>query len=388
MTISGMGEDLKVIRVVAADDSAVMRSLLARLFAESDISAGESHSRVELCAAVADGQACVRVVRALRPDVVVLDLDMPGMSGLDTIDLLRHEWPGMPIIMCSTYTERGAAATLEALARGAADYVTKPSGQRDAAAAIVALREELLPKIIALALRRHTRTAEAVQVGSTKSPEEQQAPAQIVVIGVSTGGPTALEQLLPGLPKGFAAPVLIVQHMPKLFTRALAERLDRCCELRVQLGRDGAELQPGTIWLAPGDSHMEIAASTSGIMRIGLHQGPPVLHCRPAVDPLFLSVARNYGRRALGVVLTGMGADGLEGSRAIVAAGGCVLVQDQVSSAVWGMPGRVATAGLASAVLPIAALAQELVARTSRVETRSLYRSTSLRTEKEMVHGR
>jgi len=372
---------LKTIRVVIADDSATIRNLLARLFAPSETAQPNNLPLVELCAAAPDGQTCLRAVRALQPDLVILDLEMPGLSGMETIDLLRREWPDLPIIMFSAYTARGASQTLEALARGATDYVTKPTGQPNPEAAIAALREDLLPKIIVLATRRHTsKTPPATRVTLTAPT----VPAQVVGIGVSTGGPSALELLLPHLPHDFPAPVLIVQHMPRLFTNALALRLDRACALAVNLAYDGAEPTPGTIWLAPGDSHMELAI-TNGRMRIALNQDPPELHCRPSVNPLFRSLARTHGSRALGVIMTGMGSDGLDGSHALVHAGGAVLAQDEPSSTIWGMPGRVVAAGLASAVLPIAALAEAIIQRSSR--NRNPHRVLPIPLATERHHG-
>lgn len=364
----------RAVRVVVADDSAVVRGVLARLFAESDED-GDGF-RIELSAAAPDGQSCVRVVRALHPDVVVLDLDMPGLSGLEVIDLLRREFPALPIIMFSTYTARGARATLDALARGAADYVAKPSGQRDVSEALATLREQLVPKIIALATRKpviperslgSARPAKSGEVGSSPA-----TPAQVIGIGLSTGGPAALERLLPGLPANLAVPVLIVQHMPKLFTSALVSRLQRICALKVRLAEQGDELRPGSIWLAPGDSHMEVVSGSQAVVRIALHNGALINHCRPSVDPLFSSLARVYGSRSLGVIMTGMGSDGVEGARAMVRAGGSVLAQDEDSSAVWGMPGRVVDAGLAAAVVPLEEIAEQLVARTSPREEKSI----------------
>jgi two-component system, chemotaxis family, protein-glutamate methylesterase/glutaminase len=342
----------KRLRIVAADDSAVMRHLLTRLFA----SAHPTAPPMELCATASDGIRCVEMVRALRPDVLLLDLEMPRMGGMEVLDVLHREFPSMPIVMCSAYTARGAAATLEALARGAADYVTKSSGNANP---MTSLSDQLLPKIAALMENTHPATS-AQYMPATLRP----ASIDVVGIGASTGGPAALETLLPRLPATFSAPVVIVQHMPKLFMSALVERLDRLCALRVRVAQHGSVLLPGTIWFAPGDSHMEVVKDARGIGRVVLLQGAPLHQCRPAVDHLFRSLAHAFGERALGVVLTGMGSDGLAGARAMVHAGGAVLAQDEASSVVWGMPGRVAEAGLAAAIIPLAALAHELIART------------------------
>ena len=351
---------MKTIRIVAADDSAAMRGLLAHMFT---VQPADAHTRMELCAAVPDGASCLHAVRTLRPDIVLMDLHMPGLGGMEAIVRLRQEWPRLPIIVCTSATEDGAAATLEALAHGASDHVTKPIGQADAEAATTFLWTQLAPRIVALALplARHGDRSESKTRRSIKAHQQ----IEVVGIGVSTGGPAALERLLPELPEDFPVPVLVVQHMPKLFTCALAARLDRCCALHVKQATAGAVLRPGTVWIAPGDSHMEVKRCTHGLPHIALHQGELVQHCRPAVDVLFRSLAQTFGTAALGLVLTGMGADGLEGSRAIDTAGGIVLAQDEASSAVWGMPGRVVAAALSDAVLPLDKLGETLIALTA-----------------------
>jgi two-component system chemotaxis response regulator CheB len=369
------------LRVLAADDSAVMRGIMRKLFAMHEEDSLSKLPPMELCGVAQDGVECLEAVGRLKPDVLVLDLEMPRLNGLDVLDRLRDQNPGLPVIMCSSYTERGARSTLEALARGAADYVMKPSEQRDLAMALQSLAQQLLPKIAALAKGRRSKPegAPARGVPSAKvshAAERGNAPIEVVVIGLSTGGPSALEQMLPRLSRDFPVPILIVQHMPKLFTGALAERLDKCCALRVTQAHDGAAILPGTVWLAPGDSHMEVAMRRMGFgiddgsakglgARVKLHQQEPLNHCRPSVDYLFHSAARLYGAGVLALMMTGMGADGLGGARAVHEAGGVVLAQDEATSAVWGMPGRVAEAGIASAVLPLAAIAGELRQRVS-----------------------
>lgn len=369
------------LRVLAADDSVVMRGIMRRLFAMQDEGRLSGLPVMELCGVAQDGVECLEAAARLVPDVLVLDLEMPRLNGLEVLDRLRDENPGLPVIMCSSYTERGARSTLEALARGAADYVMKPSEQRDLATALQSLAQELLPKIAALAKRRdrqsESRTALTGHGARAGRPDEQTGvPIEVVVIGLSTGGPSALEQMLPRLPQDFPVPVLIVQHMPKLFTGALAERLDRCCALQVMEAYGSAAILPGTIWLAPGDSHMEVAERRMGLLvdggnfegraaRVRLHRQEPLNHCRPSVDYLFHSAARLYGAGVLALMMTGMGSDGLDGARAVHEAGGVVLAQDEATSAVWGMPGRVAESGIASAVLPLAAIASELRQRVS-----------------------
>jgi two-component system chemotaxis response regulator CheB len=375
----------KPLRILAADDSAVMRSILWKLFLMHAEDRSSELPRMELGGIARDGVECVELVERLGPDVLVLDLEMPRMNGLDVLDRLRVENPALPVIMCSAYTEHGARSTLEALARGASDYVMKPSEQRDFAAAMQSLSQQLLPRIAALAKDAHSREEKTDRVASSDNPQKIKpgevpvkalSPIDIVVIGLSTGGPSALEQLLPKLPKDFPVPVLIVQHMPKLFTGALAERLNKCCALRVEQAYDNATIRPGTVWLAPGDAHMEVAPrramadeAESGVevcsSRVRLHQQEPLNHCRPSVDYLFFSAARMYGAGTLALVMTGMGADGLNGARAVHEGGGVVLAQDEASSAVWGMPGRVSEAGIANATLPLWGIAGALKQRVN-----------------------
>jgi len=369
------------IRVLAVDDSAVMRGILKTLFLAHNRKRPRELPEMELCGTVTNGVECLAAVLSLRPDVVVLDLEMPRMHGLDVLERLRVEEPGLPVIMCSSYTERGARATLDALALGAADYVMKPAEQSALDPAMETLANQLLPKIVALAGVGHQ--AIAGMRGQTQRQEGATAGAaapqvEIVVIGVSTGGPSALEAMLPKLAADFPVPIMIVQHMPKLFTGALAKRLDRCCALRVREATDGAELSPGTIWLAPGDKHMEVTGSSkstaarggsTGAMAVRLHQGPSFNHCKPSVDYLFCSAAMFYGAGTLAVVMTGMGSDGLAGARRVHEVGGVVLTQDAASSAVWGMPGRVFEAGISREPLPLSTLAGELTRRVNAVRS-------------------
>jgi two-component system chemotaxis response regulator CheB len=314
----------------------------------------------------------LEAVKQLAPDLLLLDLEMPRMDGLEVLAKLRVLAPSLPVIMCSAYTERGARSTLDALSHGAKDYVMKPGQQKDFAAALDSLMQQLLPKIAALAgwNRMRTRPREAVGSGPLlgrrlASPAESGAGIELVVIGVSTGGPSALELMLPMLPRDFAAPIMIVQHMPRLFTGALAERLNRLCRMPVEQAKDGAAISAGGVWLAPGDAHMEVAWAAGG-RRAGvvkLHQGPPLNSCMPSVDYLFRSAAATYGAATLAVVMTGMGSDGLDGCRAVRSARGTVLAQDEATSAVWGMPGRVAKNGLAHALVPLPSLAAALIHR-------------------------
>lgn len=343
-------------RVLVVDDSAVMRSLLRSVIL--------SDPGLEMAGTAADGQSALAFLRLERADLVLLDVEMPVMDGLATLRELRARRYTMPVIMCSSLTRHGARVTIEALAGGASDYVAKPAGQSGREAATRALAQELLPKIRALTAHSEARHAAAVEPCTVlPMPPPLSARPQVVAIGVSTGGPAALDVLLPQLPAGFPLPVLIVQHMPEMFTRLLAERLGRRCALRVCEAAEGAQATAGSVYIARGNWHMEAMAAARPGAPAALHltQNPPENHCRPAVDTLFRSTARVYGAGVLAVVLTGMGCDGLAGARAIREQGGTVLAQDQATSTVWGMPGAVTQAGLAYKVLPLAAIVSEIL---------------------------
>jgi two-component system chemotaxis response regulator CheB len=292
--------------------------------------------------------------------------------------------------MCSSLTQRGAQVTIEALACGAADYVTKPAGQAGREAATLALAQELIPRIRALTSQLQSqpqpappfvpRSPLAPPMLPVHKPQPASSLPLVLAIGVSTGGPAALDVLLPALPANFPLPVLIVQHMPELFTKLFAQRLDGQCPLRAREAAEGDPVRAGVIYIARGNWHLEVLAA----LRLGLpptlhlNQKPLENHCRPAVDVLFRSVVEVYGSGVLAVVLTGMGADGLAGCRAIRDRGGTVLVQDEATSTVWGMPGAVAGAGLAHHVLPLQAIVPEIlriVGRSSGAEARELLRS-------------
>jgi len=371
-------------RILIVDDSAVIRSLL-----RSVVSA---NSGFEVAGTAADGASALGILETLRPDLVLLDVEMPVMDGLVTLRQLRARGHKMPVIMCSSLTQRGARVTLEALAGGASDYVAKPTGQATREAAMQALSAELIPKILALTgqlapppptpgpLRMPLAPSALFQPQAPAfKPQPLSAVPVVLAIGVSTGGPAALEILLPALPANFPLPVMIVQHMPELFTSLFAERLNGRCRLPVREAAEGEPVRPGTIYIARGNWHLEVIASSRGAAHNTLHltQGPLENHCRPAVDVLFRSAAAAYGSGVLAVVLTGMGSDGMNGCRIIRAQGGSVLAQDQQSSAVWGMPGAVVQAGLAHKVLPLNAIASEILRLVGRThaEARELRES-------------
>ena len=344
-------DPLRKVRVLLVDDSAVMRSLLRLVL--------EPQARLEIVAAASSGREGLAAFERLQPDLVLLDIEMPRMNGLEVLSSLRSRDRRVPIIMCSTLTSRGARITIEALARGATDYVTKPGAQTGVRQGVETLTRELLPKILALFPTESKPAPPSPPPPEARlafPPSSIHAP-RIVVIGVSTGGPAALEVLLPKFPAGFPLPILIVQHMPRLFTGLLAERLDSVCPLRVREAAPDTHPEPGVIDIARGDFHLELSRD----MRLVLTQNPPENFCRPSVDVLFRSAAQAYSARVLGVILTGMGSDGLQGARAIRTAGGAIFAQDAPTSVVWGMPGAVTNAGLANKVLPLEAIASEVL---------------------------
>ncbi|HTV13124.1 MAG TPA: chemotaxis response regulator protein-glutamate methylesterase [Acidobacteriaceae bacterium] len=338
------------IRVLAVDDSAVMRGVLRMVFDRSP--------EIEVVATASNGADGVADFDRLQPDLVLLDIEMPQMNGLEALSAIRRRNRRVPVIMCSTLTSRGAHITLDALSRGATDYVSKPAAQSGVRSGVETLAHELLPKILAL----FAQPPAVATPAATPIPPSASASPRVVVVGVSTGGPAALETLLPVLPAAFPLPILIVQHMPQLFTRLLAERLNSLCALRVREAAEDHCAEPGTATIARGDWHMELTRD----FRLSLNQNPPENFCRPSVDPLFRSAAEAAPGRVLGVVLTGMGSDGLAGARAIRASGGAILAQDASTSVIWGMPGAVAGAGLANRILPLDALAAEIL-RYARV---------------------
>jgi two-component system, chemotaxis family, protein-glutamate methylesterase/glutaminase len=343
------------IRILVVDDSVVIRKLL------SDTLSGERG--LEVVGTASDGRIALAKIPLLKPDLITLDIEMPGMDGLETLAAVRKLYPRLPVIMFSTLTEHGAAATLDALSLGASDYATKPSNTGNSAVAIERVRAELIPKIKVLCGASPLKLLPLPVFSATpKLPMRSNARIEIVAIGTSTGGPNALAEVLPRIPNDFPVPIVVVQHMPPIFTRLLAERLaSRSC-IPVEEGSAGVLLIPGRAWIAPGNFHMNVIHAGMH-RRLSLNQGPPENSCRPAVDVLFRSVATAYGPNVLGVVMTGMGSDGVLGARDIRQAGGNVIIQDEASSVVWGMPGLVHASGLDDAAYPLDRLATEITHR-------------------------
>ncbi|MDN4173581.1 chemotaxis response regulator protein-glutamate methylesterase [Nocardioides sp. SOB77] len=355
-----------MIKVLVVDDSVVIRRLVSDLLA--------ADPDIEVVGTAVNGRAGVEKVAALGPDLVTMDIEMPEVDGIEAVRRIRATGNRVPVIMFSTLTERGAVATLDALAAGASDYVAKPANVGSVGRSMEQVRDALIPRIKSLV--PHHRAA---RLGATAPPvvPTREAPPtalrpprpapvgghRVVLVGSSTGGPEALGALLAALPP-LPVPVVVVQHMPPLFTRQLAARLDRNVAARVVEAEHGQPLLPGTVTIAPGDQHLHVTGRP-GRLTARLSQEPPENYCRPAVDVLFRSAVEAVGGAALGVVLTGMGQDGCRGAQLLVDAGGSVLAQDQASSVVWGMPGAIAGAGLAEQVLPLTDIAPELVRRLS-----------------------
>lgn len=341
-----------MIRVMLCDDSAVARGALSRLLARD--------GAIAVVAEASDGRRAVDALStmpaAARPDVVLLDLEMPVMDGLTALPLLLRAAPGVQVIVASALSQRGAAATMQALRAGAVDYVPKPTAAQGGMAD-PRFGEELRAKVTGWARMRRAPRSPA----PAARPAVAMARPRVIAIGSSTGGPQALALLVGALTRPPPVPVLVVQHMPAGFTALLADHLNRLGRLPCTEARDGEALLPGRLYLAPGDRHL-LAKDGPGGLVAQLSEGPAENFCRPALDPLLRSLVAAYGGRVLAAVLTGMGQDGLAGCKALAAAGGAVLAQDEASSVVWGMPGAVARAGLAAVLAPPDGIAARLLA--------------------------
>jgi two-component system chemotaxis response regulator CheB len=349
------------IRILIVDDSSVIRKVLSDGLAPD--------ASLEVVGTAANGRIALAKIPQVNPDLVTLDVEMPEMNGLETLAEIRKTYPKLPVIMFSTLTERGAATTLDALALGASDYVTKPSNTGSLEVTLAQIREQLIPKIRALcASRLVTQLAPLSAAPIPRSlgaqPARQLTRIDLLAIGASTGGPNALAELMPAIPGNFPVPIVIVQHMPPVFTRLLASRLNGRSELTIREGVAGEILRPGEAWIAPGDYHMTVERRGTSVL-LAMNQGPPENSCRPAVDPMFRSAAKVFGANVLAVVLTGMGCDGSHGAQHIREKGGHILVQDEASSVVWGMPGQIAAAGLADATYPLSSMAAEIGRRVA-----------------------
>ncbi len=345
------------IRVLVVDDSVVIRRLVTHAL--------EEEPALEVVGFASNGSIALARIPQLNPDVITLDIEMPEMDGLEMLRQLRRQYPQIRVVMFSTLTERGAAMTLQALALGADDYVAKASNAGSLDRSMARLRAELVPKIKQFFVLAGNAPPAVEPAVARPGAERAAAPTmsyrrKVLAIGVSTGGPNALSALIPGFPANFPLPILIVQHMPPLFTRLLAERLQAITPLKVDEAEEGSAITAGKILIAPGDYHMQVRNGGAQAV-VALNQSPPENSCRPAVDVLFRSVAEVYGGAAVSAILTGMGQDGLRGTEALKAKGAYVIAQDESSSVVWGMPGAVVGAGLADRVVPLGKIVPEIL---------------------------
>lgn len=358
------------IRIMLVDDSAVIRGMLHRWLS--------ADPECQIVGSYHNGTQAVQHVKSCGAEIVILDIEMPEMDGLTALPLIINLVPGIQVLMASTLTRRNADISIRALSMGAVDYLPKPESARSGSAT-ADFKQELLFKVksIGAAMRKNKRTGSQIPVrrapGATGEPphagirtsthrkeiilrQHSKARPDILAIGSSTGGPQALFSLLGGLKKSISVPVLITQHMPPTFTAILAEHIHNSTGLPTREAAHGDPLRNGEILVAPGNYHMTVVRKGADRV-VHLDQNPQVNYCRPAVDPMFESIAAIYGSGALGVILTGMGHDGRDGSRKLVEAGGSIVAQDEKTSVVWGMPGAVAEAGLCSAVVPLPVMA-------------------------------
>ncbi len=360
------------IKILIVDDDVISRMLLRTVLEKED--------DLKVVGLSPDGERCIANIPLQNPDVVTLDIEMPGMDGIETLKRIRASWPDLPVIMYSSSAEAGAEITLQALDLGASDFVTKPAGRSIDVFPIDAMRRKLIPMIRGLAKGTEKTSSELAErqarARQSWNKHKSSAPIDIVAIGLSTGGPKALAKVIPQIPGDLAVPVVLVQHMPEGFTALLAERLDDLSELTVVEGKEDMRLEPGTLYIAPGGHHMSVVRE-GGAVRLATNQDAKVHFCRPAVDVLFRSVNEVYGANTLAVVMTGMGYDGRDGAELLQENGARVFIQDEASCVVWGMPGSIAAAGIPHEVFPLNDIAKEISTRVKRLGQTSSCQSKS-----------
>ena len=341
------------VRVLVVDDSALMRKLIPAILARD--------ASIEVVGTAMDGAFALKKIEELHPDVVTLDLEMPRMDGMETLRLIMRRAP-MPVVLCSTHSKEGAYATLKALALGAIDFVAKP---HEAAAGHLDSIAGLLIEKIKVAKRAAGRKLPPAVVSDDPLPGKKERrtplpPNRIIAIGISTGGPNALQYVLAQIPGDFPGSIVVVQHMPEGFTEMFAKRLDECCALEVHEAHSGDLLVAGRVLICPGNRHIMVRRMPRGDMAV-LSDGPPVNGHRPSADVLFHSVAQQFGPTAVGLIMTGMGEDGAEGLGAIKAAGGATIAQSEDTCVVAGMPRAAISKGHAGKVVPLDGIASHLV---------------------------
>lgn len=345
------GQPDNKIRVMLVDDSAVIRGLLSRALGKED--------DIEIVSSVSNGQYAVDTIQKADPDIVVLDIEMPVMDGITAIPLLLEKKPGVKILMCSTLSAKGASVSIKALALGATECLVKPTstseihGSENFQSELIRLVRGLSGKHTAIS--RTTKTSPRKPAAATYALKDEKlsysGKPSLIAIGSSTGGPQALFSVLQEC-KDFDVPIVITQHMPKTFTAILAEHIAQNCGLPCHEGADNMPLERGHAYIAPGGKHM-IFERREGKAYIRITDDPPENYCKPSIEPMVRSAVKLYGNKVLGVMLTGMGSDGLESFRQLADAGGLIIAQDEETSTVWGMPGAVANAGICSAVMPL-----------------------------------
>jgi len=380
-----MAEDIQILVV---DDTVTYRQILSKLVGEI--------KDTQLVGTASNGKIALSKIKIKDVDLVLLDMYMPVMNGLETLQSIKKEYPHIEVIMLSAFEKGNANLTMQALEKGALDFITKPS-EDSVEKNIAKLRSALIPLMSLVKTRKFSRKARKLSLSQSKSEsirepnriqakpihelktsteksivKKQTIPQQkirtisridVVALGVSTGGPNALLQLIPHLEKDFSVPILAVQHMPPMFTASLAERLDKQSQIKICEAGDGQRVESGVMYIAPGGRHMVVKKSVGGY-NVNLIDTPPVNSCRPAVDVLFRSVLNVYGGNVLTVIMTGMGNDGAAGVSAIRRKGGYSIIQDEASSVVWGMPGAVAKSDNADETIALNKLAtriQEIV---------------------------
>lgn len=341
------------VRVLVVDDSALMRKLIPIILSRDP--------NIEVVGTAMDGAFALKKIEELEPDVVTLDLEMPRMDGMETLRLIMRRAP-LPVILFSTHSKEGAYSTFKALALGAIDFVAKP---KDAAAGnLDAIAGQLIEKVKvakrAGGKRLQVPPIEEKEQVSKKSGRNPIPPNRIIAIGISTGGPNALQFVLSQIPAEFTGTILVVQHMPEGFTEMFAKRLDECCQLDVHEARSGDLLLAGRVLICPGNRHMMVRRMPRGDMAV-LSDAPPVNGHRPSADVLFHSVAQEFGPSAVGIIMTGMGEDGAEGIGAIKNSGGMTIAQSEDTCVVGGMPRAAIVKGYANKIVPLDGLANFLV---------------------------
>lgn len=347
------------IRVLIVDDSAVIRGALGRIVDEQP--------DMFVVTTAPNGRVALDALKHSKIDVVLLDIEMPEMDGLTALPFILSAYPATRVIMASSLTQRGAEVTMQALAMGAADFIAKPAAKAGSAT-LVAISIEIASKVRAVGRaargRSDSRPASARVSASVRTEllasRSAIAVPRVVAIASSTGGPNALATVLSALPKDFALPILITQHMPAVFTTLLAQRLERDTGRTCVEAKDGDDIRANVTYIAPGGFHM-IVQTNEGKPYVRLSEAEPENFCRPSADPMFRSIAAIYGASAIAVVLTGMGVDGMTGCEQVKARGGRIVVQDEATSVVWGMPGAIVRAGLDPVVTSVDEIGQTIL---------------------------